>query len=184
MKVRIDDLPPEGRTFEVEVEVADLDQSFGPDRDPGLVWAGPAHGRITLSKAGRSLRVQGNAGFRFTEPCARCLTAVDVSERATFDLTKLLGREPDHPRTHEVRDDEVDEDYLDEPEIDLTQVVLEQVALELPQRVLCGETCKGLCPQCGANLNLETCRCTTQVVDPRFALLAKLRDDDGTPTNH
>lgn len=168
----------------MEVEVADLDQSLGPDRDPGLTWAGPAHGRITLNKAGRSLRVQGDATFRFTEPCARCLTEVDLSERARFDLTKLLGPEPDRPRTHEVRDDEVDEDYLGEPEIDLNRVVLEQVALELPQRVLCSEDCKGLCPQCGANLNQETCRCATQAVDPRFALLAKLREDDGNPTNH
>jgi len=184
MKVKIDDLPPEGRTFEVEVEAGDLDQSLGPERDPGLVWSGPAHGTITLNKAGRSLRVQGRTTFRFTEPCARCLAEVDREERATFDLTKRLGAEPDHPRTHEVRDDEVDEDYLAEPEIDLTRVVLEQVALELPQRVLCSESCKGLCPQCGANLNQETCRCTTQTVDPRFALLAKLRDDDGSPTDH
>ncbi|MBK7977475.1 MAG: DUF177 domain-containing protein [Deltaproteobacteria bacterium] len=183
MKVRIDDLPSEGRTFEVEVEGADLDQALGPDRDPGLVWSGPAQGTITLNKAGRSLRVQGEAGFRFTEPCARCLTEVNQSERAVFDLTKLLGPEPDHPRTHEVRDDEVDEDYLTEPEIDLTQVVLEQVALELPQRVLCTESCKGLCPQCGTNLNNESCRCAQQVLDPRFAMLAKLRKDDGTPTD-
>lgn len=184
MKVRIDDLPLEGRTFEVEVPAADLDQSLGPDHDPSLVWGGPAQGRITLNKAGRSLRVQGEARFQLTEPCARCLTEVTVSERAVFDLTKLLGPEPDHPRTHEVRDDEVDEDYLDQPEIDLNRVVLEQVALELPQRVLCGETCKGLCPQCGANLNHETCRCATHAVDPRFALLAKLREDDGNPTDH
>ncbi len=180
MKVRVDDLPPDGRSFEVEVGVPELIEALSGDRDGEFRWVGPAHGSVALSKAGRSLRVEGEAKFRFSEPCARCLAEVDRPSVARFDLTKLLGPEPEHPSTRGLREEEVDEDYLTEPEIDLDQVLLEQVALELPQRVLCSDDCRGLCPHCGVNLNLESCHCTTQSVDPRFAVLAKLRGD-GTP---
>jgi uncharacterized protein len=178
MKVRVDDLPPEGRTFQVEVGVPELQEALSRDRDAVLRWTEPARATVELHKAGRSLRVEGEASYRFSEPCARCLADVDRSQVARFDITKLLGPEPDHPRTRALRDDDADEDYLHAPEIDLDDVVLEQLALEIPQRVLCSEECRGLCPTCGANLNTETCRCAPAFVDPRFAVLAKLRGGD------
>ncbi|MFN7950817.1 MAG: DUF177 domain-containing protein [bacterium] len=174
MRVRIDDLPPEGRSFSIEVPIAELDRAVQPDRDPGLAWNAPAQAEIALHKAGRSLRIHGDARFSFTEPCARCLVEVERSTRSTIDLTKLLGAAPDQPRTHELREDEIDEDYLDAPEIDLDEVVLEQIVLDLPQRVLCSDSCRGLCPSCGVNLNLAACSCQPSHGDPRFAVLAKL----------
>jgi len=39
---------------------------------------------------------------------------------------------------------------------------------------LCHADCKGLCPQCGANLNLESCTCENVQVDPRLAVLKNL----------
>ena len=45
----------------------------------------------------------------------------------------------------------------------------------MPLKPLCDETCKGLCPQCGANLNHETCTCAAEAVNSPFALLAKLK---------
>lgn len=182
MKVRIDDLPIEGRTFEVEVGPGALAAALKHTREPDLVWPAPARGTVALHKEGRSLRVQGDAAFRVVEPCARCLAEVDQTLVTHFDLTKVLGARPSGtPRTREMPEDEVDEDYLDEPEIDLDQVLLEQIALEMPLRLLCSEACKGLCPHCGANLNVETCRCETEEVDPRFAVLKKLKlgDDSG-----
>ncbi len=178
MRVRIDDLPPEGRRFTIEVPIAELDHAVEADRDPGLTWSEPAHAEIELHKAGRSLRVRGDARFAFAEPCARCLAEVARTSHASFDLTKLLGAAPDQPRSHEIREDEIDEDYLDAPEIDLDAVVLEQIVLNLPQRVLCNDTCRGLCPSCGANLNVGTCACQARLGDPRFAVLAKLLHDE------
>jgi uncharacterized protein len=51
-------------------------------------------------------------------------------------------------------------------------VVAEQVHLALPMKSLCREDCRGLCPECGANLNLGSCGCRRGSGDARLAPLA------------
>ncbi|MDY5613643.1 MAG: DUF177 domain-containing protein, partial [Dysosmobacter sp.] len=48
--------------------------------------------------------------------------------------------------------------------------------LEMDTKTLCSEDCKGLCPRCGADLNLGPCSCKKEV-DPRLAALAKLLEN-------
>jgi len=60
-------------------------------------------------------------------------------------------------------------------EIDLTPLVHEQIILALPTRPLCGESCRGLCPRCGANLNAGACGCPAAPPDPRLAVLLTMR---------
>lgn len=59
-------------------------------------------------------------------------------------------------------------------EIDVSQEIRDLVILSLPFQLVCRADCKGLCPRCGANLNLETCRCQTADVDPRWEKLRSL----------
>jgi uncharacterized protein len=68
----------------------------------------------------------------------------------------------------ELTDDDVDLYGYDGEEIDLTPLFRDQVVLAVPYAPLCSEDCKGLCPQCGADRNLETCDCKPPV-DPRWA---------------
>lgn len=62
-------------------------------------------------------------------------------------------------------------------EIDLLPYVEQAVYLEVPMKVLCKEDCRGLCPQCGTNLNQGACACDTTIRDPRLAVLATLLDE-------
>jgi uncharacterized protein len=57
----------------------------------------------------------------------------------------------------------------------LEDVLREQVLLAVPLRSLCREDCKGLCPCCGKNLNIDTCSCAAQVPDPRWAALEDIK---------
>src|SRR5205814_713786 len=59
----------------------------------------------------------------------------------------------------------------------LADVIKEQVLLALPLKVIRQSDCRGLCPNCGANLNHEECRCETHATDPRMAPLARLKQD-------
>jgi uncharacterized metal-binding protein YceD (DUF177 family) len=70
----------------------------------------------------------------------------------------------------ELTDDDLDLYGYDGEEIDLTPLFRDQVVLAVPFAPLCSEDCKGLCPQCGADRNLETCDCKPPV-DPRWAAL-------------
>jgi uncharacterized protein len=58
--------------------------------------------------------------------------------------------------------------------LDLAPLLREQAWVAIPMKPLCNPDCRGLCPQCGANLNLEPCTCKDVIVDPRLALLKDL----------
>lgn len=71
--------------------------------------------------------------------------------------------------------DEEDPFFIDELHmIDLEEAIREYALLELPMRPLCSEDCKGLCPHCGVDCNLEACSCEEVQGDERFAALRSL----------
>jgi len=63
-------------------------------------------------------------------------------------------------------------------ELDLTEGLRESILLSLPMRFKCSENCRGLCDQCGANLNVETCSCRKESIDSRWDALRNLLDDE------
>jgi uncharacterized protein len=69
---------------------------------------------------------------------------------------------------------DLDFSFYQNERIELDELVLEQLELSLPIRILCQEDCKGLCAQCGTNLNVESCDCPPPI-DPRWQALAELK---------
>lgn len=116
-------------------------------------------------------RVKTNMVFK----CSRCLTDFDYNLENDFEeifVTKAI----------EVNQDEEDEELkrLESEEINLTPIVGEAVILAIPYIPVCNEDCKGLCPNCGENLNKTVCECKTEKTDPRLADLAKWFDQNET----
>lgn len=62
--------------------------------------------------------------------------------------------------------------------IDLGEMVKDQILLGLPLAPLCKADCKGFCPECGTDLNVETCSCGRRKIDPRWSDLDVLVDKD------
>ncbi|MBN2412196.1 DUF177 domain-containing protein [candidate division KSB1 bacterium] len=60
-------------------------------------------------------------------------------------------------------------------EINITDSIRDALILNIPQKKLCSEKCKGLCAQCGVNLNDETCNCKSEKIDPRWEALKKIK---------
>lgn len=58
--------------------------------------------------------------------------------------------------------------------LDIDEVATDEVVLGLPVKHLCSKECKGVCSECGKNLNSGPCSCTKDAVDPRLAVLAEL----------
>ncbi|MEG2372051.1 MAG: DUF177 domain-containing protein, partial [Hydrogenoanaerobacterium sp.] len=75
--------------------------------------------------------------------------------------------------------DDSNDDFIVVPslKLDLDELALSDVILELPSKVLCKESCKGLCPICGVNLNEESCTCTQKRIDPRLEILSKFLEN-------
>ena len=57
-------------------------------------------------------------------------------------------------------------------------MIWETLITALPAALVCSPDCKGLCPQCGANLNKGPCGCRKDTKDPRFDILRKMLDDN------
>ena len=78
--------------------------------------------------------------------------------------------------------DEIDDDVRllasSAEEIDLGGDVIDSLLLAIPAKILCSESCMGLCSQCGANLNEGPCSCQNEEGDPRWQQLKNLNFDE------
>lgn len=61
-------------------------------------------------------------------------------------------------------------------EICISEDIRQFVILNIPAKLLCNENCKGLCPNCGENLNISKCSCKEELIDPRWEKLKKLKN--------
>ncbi|WP_459129004.1 YceD family protein [Guggenheimella bovis] len=60
---------------------------------------------------------------------------------------------------------------------DLEAFAQEELVVSNPSQVLCSDDCKGLCPDCGADLNHEACHCKEKKTDPRLSALEQLLNE-------
>ena len=107
--------------------------------------------------------------------CGRCGVQVegDLNHRFEYVVTDQKEKQPDLQDV-ECSDDDVNTLYLLEPEINIDEILREQAYLESPVRMLCSESCKGVCQGCGAQLNSESCSCSADYSDSPFAILGKI----------
>ena len=128
-----------------------------------------------IFKDKETFRLVGGVKTTLELPCSRCLEPFRWPVDAQFDLRYQPHSHNAGEGEREVEEDDLTTAFYDHEEIDLGQLMEEQFYLSLPMKPLCAEDCKGLCPQCGKNLNRETCGCSREWEDPRFAALRKLK---------
>ncbi len=117
--------------------------------------------------------VKGAARLR----CVRCLSEFSFSFVEALDLRLLpltLSPRDDETRLEKV---ELEVRFYGEPVLDLADLAAEQLALAVPMKPLCRESCRGLCPRCGADLNRGPCGCPERT-DERWAPLLGFRPHD------
>ena len=166
MFIDINKLAPEGVTFDLRLELPDLDGQDGtaiPVREARL------HGKVVPGHRGVELtgRLEGRLGL----VCDRCLEPFDTELSTGFALT--LVRDAIEFGVGEARLEEGDTSLFFAPEgkADYRTIAVEQIYLNLPLKPVCRPDCAGLCPTCGANRNLLECDCSQESVDPRLAAL-------------
>lgn len=145
------------------------------EEDPDLEFADARiTGEVHLSKHGQDILVRGSLTSQMQLACGRCLEPFAAPAAIDFDLLLVPGPASAAAK-EELSPEDLDLDYYTGETVDLEGILREQIILMLPLKPLCDEACKGLCPHCGANLNRETCNCSTDTVDSPFAQLAKLK---------
>jgi uncharacterized protein len=122
--------------------------------------------------------LQGTFEFKAAISCARCLEPVPFANRSEFAVTfrpHPSAVSADDPEI-EIGEGDLDVEYYSEPQVALEQLAGEQIELALPMRIVCAESCQGLCPRCGANRNRGECGCQPEAADDRLQALSALRD--------
>ena len=115
-----------------------------------------------------ALSLEGTAETTLELVCDRCLKP--FSQPLALPVSTLLAEE--------LEDEENDEIVLlQDGAADLDEIFTTALVLSMDAKHLCSEDCKGLCPTCGADLNLGPCQCRKEP-DPRFAALAQLLDKE------
>ena len=123
------------------------------------------HGQVRLIQTGRRIMARGNLETEIAAECVRCLEPFKLPLRIRFEeLLTFFPANPDD-KTYHIGED----GYLN-----LGPILHEQVLLTTPIQVLCRPDCRGLCSQCGQNLNEGTCLCSASTDDPRLATLKTL----------
>ena len=100
--------------------------------------------------------------------CDRCGKAFPQEKEVTYQC--LLAEELQNEDNDEIV-------LLEDGQADVGDLARTAFILGMDSKTLCSEDCKGLCPRCGADLNLGPCFCQKEV-DPRLAVLAKLLEND------
>lgn len=137
----------------------------GSNGDYEVAHKEPVKLRI-MNLGGKKLEVEGKAKLTLRMPCDRCLDPVNVD--FNLDIIRALDLSESEQRCKE---DLEEQPYVIGYNLDVDQLVCDELILNLPMKVLCSESCKGICNRCGTNLNHETCDCDIRSADPRMAVI-------------
>jgi uncharacterized protein len=175
---------PSHRRFEVSAQnVGDWlrgmpmrDALGAPDGDPA---AGQGVAELDLYADATHAFATGTFEGHMMVACSRCVEPVrlDIVEklRVTFMPPAEMPKEDaEAEEGAEVGAEDLDTFPFDGETIDLEPLLREQFVLSVPYAPLCREDCKGLCSQCGIDLNTGTCTCE-KPIDPRLAALKGLK---------
>ncbi|SDT44948.1 uncharacterized protein SAMN05444162_4345 [Paenibacillaceae bacterium GAS479] len=133
-----------------------------------IVSAKPLSVELDVGPKGEYAGVKGQLNADLTMVCSRCLEPVDKQFSIPIEERFALATMVKNP------DEDEDLIIVKEDKVNLQPYVEGTLLIYLPLAPLCSEDCKGLCPDCGTNLNEQSCGCSRDRIDPRFEALKKL----------
>jgi uncharacterized protein len=174
VKIRIDDISAELKTLDFVEPPSEVNRLLeqGPIREYRV--EGPIGIRLSHYRSGMELFFSGSLAAPVTATCARCAEDFNVATRRDFRFV-LSPKSMGDIKGKDLNSEDLEFSLYDGEEVDVSPLLREQLLLALPTRPLCQDECRGLCAQCGANLNLNPCSCSVSVPDPRLEALRSLK---------
>jgi uncharacterized protein len=160
-----------GKTMNVELAVS---PSYLPMEGEKIKLVSPLKFSGKMENLGDRLFLTGEIEATVELLCSRCAEAISFSVQAPFSELFTNRRSV----AKEEQDEEIT--FFAGEEIDITSHAARAILLELPMKILCRDDCRGLCPECGVNLNQAECHCAEESIDPRFQALKKLVQPSST----
>ncbi len=151
----------ESLPFEYEIDLSDLEFSGCSSLKKPVKIKGAAKNRAGV------VFIELTAEYTISAPCDRC--AADIERKESLPLTYVVVQETEGEDT---------EDFVvaEDQKVDLDPLVRDDIVIRYPSKLLCSPDCKGLCPNCGKNLNEGDCDCAKEQTDPRLDALKAFFD--------
>ncbi len=130
---------------------------------PITAFEGPITVKGIITNSGASLDIEADGHANIVMPCDRCSKGVKIELDFSVEENFFASGTAQE-----------DQESYSGNKIEADGVVRKSILSNLPMKVLCCEDCKGLCPQCGKDLNTGECGCKTDFIDPRFESLRSL----------
>ncbi|MFQ5515177.1 MAG: DUF177 domain-containing protein [Myxococcota bacterium] len=174
--IHLEDVKESPRDFRLTYEAGWWEETRERRLEPDVPLRTPFELHLSGYRIGARLLFRGEAVGAVELPCARC------AEPYVHDFREPIELLLEPARAHDVIGEGGLELDPDEPglahyagdELDFTPVLLELLVLEWPMQPRCREDCRGLCPVCGGNRNLQRCACEAQPGLRPFAALGSL----------
>ena len=172
MFFHVRDLEVRPKLFDAEIAVGVIDYQDAKLRQKSpLKTSGEA--KLVMGPLGE-IRVSGHIVVTMEADCDRCLEPAPVPLDADFSLVYRPVSEG-YSDEKEIDSGEAEMGFYEGDGVELNDVVREFVLLSLPMQRVCKEDCKGICPTCGQNQNLQECACARAQTDDRWAALKSLK---------
>jgi uncharacterized protein len=127
---------------------------------------------FVLTHRDRDLNIDGSVETSIVFRCSRCMKEFCTPFVADFSLIYLPQQKClSESAEIELKYEDMEVEYYDGIAFDVNVMVLEQIELAMPMQYVCREDCKGLCYQCGADLNEGECLCKKDALDSRLSVL-------------
>jgi uncharacterized protein len=139
------------------------------------IFPNPVTVSVTVQKAEEQVVASGDAKTVVSATCVRCLEEFPISVDEAFRAIVRVA--PPKEVTPDTGDDEFFLVPASDPVWDMTDVVRQMILLAVPDNPLCKDDCKGLCPGCGSNLNVEACMCAGKKPQGALARLGDLIEE-------
>lgn len=180
MKIHVPSIPLEGLTLQFDQSTGWFAGIFTQRFSDIFPKHGEAFLQGNLQRTGQNVTFTSRVTASITPTCSRC--GVEFPIKLDFPLLRNLAPYFPNPEGNLNQEEEIElsaEDlefsFYHGEEIDLADIIAEEIELALPMRFLCSESCKGLCPSCGVNLNLQTCQCPPIETFSPFSVLKEMK---------
>ena len=145
------------------------------------MFPNPIVSRVTIDRSETHIYIKATIRSKAHFSCDRCLKKFDQDLVGDLKLYFEVLSQGSSGHLADENGDDNDSIRIFRPEmrtIDLTNDIRDTLLLTIPMKVLCSLDCKGICSGCGVDLNIASCVCVHDDVDPRWEGLKKLLDQD------
>ncbi len=177
VKIVVDHIKDAPVSLHIDEPVATFPLLADMQDDRSCCISGNIQGDMTVTREYDAIRVTGRVTAPLALSCSRCLADFTSFVDTNFTIFFRKAAAATSPVEDEVELGEMDllSSTYSGDEIDVTHEIEEQIAMEIPLKPLCNDDCRGLCHECGIDLNTSGCSCSKDPVSLTFSALKNFK---------